>query len=134
MAFFDFLFRLTHLLHGHGTRLAPLAASPYARSMKASVFLIHSGVTSFLPTWPVYIHSRLEVTMGSQFYTIRFKDRIRIEPYFYSFFNYKLFRALPFCEEAFGSRSITTPSHGPPSTNIYNKHVNNRVSNKIYIV
>jgi hypothetical protein len=33
-------------------------------------------------------------------------------PYFYSFLNYKLFRALPFCEEAFGSRLITTPSCG----------------------
>jgi hypothetical protein len=28
------------------TRLAPLAASPYARSTISSVFLIHSGVTS----------------------------------------------------------------------------------------
>jgi hypothetical protein len=50
LAFFVFLFRLAHLLHGHGTRLAPLAALPYARSTKSSVFLIHSGVTSFLPT------------------------------------------------------------------------------------
>jgi hypothetical protein len=49
-------FMLAHLLHGHGTRLAPLAASSNARSTKASVFLIHSGVTSFLPTQLVHVH------------------------------------------------------------------------------
>jgi hypothetical protein len=56
-----FLFLFSHLLYGHGTRLAPLAASPNARSTKASVFLIHLGVTSFLPTRPVYIHSRSSI-------------------------------------------------------------------------
>jgi hypothetical protein len=50
MAFFVFLFLLAHLLHEHGTRLAPLAVSPNARSTKETVFLIHLGVTPFLPT------------------------------------------------------------------------------------
>jgi hypothetical protein len=57
MALFVFLFLLAHLLHGHETRLAPLATSSNASSMKTSIFLIHSLVTWSLLSRPVYIHS-----------------------------------------------------------------------------
>jgi hypothetical protein len=49
------------MLHGHGTRLAPLAASPNDCSNKASIFVIHLGVTSSLFMWPMYIHSRSSI-------------------------------------------------------------------------
>jgi hypothetical protein len=45
MTFFVCLFLFAHLLHGQTILLAPLAASPNARSKKASVLLIHSFVT-----------------------------------------------------------------------------------------
>jgi hypothetical protein len=48
--------------------------------------------------------------MGSKFYAINFKDWIGLGSGPISInLNYKLFKALTFCEEAFGSRSITTP-------------------------
>jgi hypothetical protein len=52
--------------------------------------------------------------MGSKFCTIRFKDQIGLGSGHISihFLTKKLFRALPFYEESFGSRSITTPSLG----------------------
>jgi hypothetical protein len=40
--------------------------------------------------------------MNSKFYTVRFKDQVRIEPYFYLFLNKKLIKTLIFCEEVFG--------------------------------
>jgi hypothetical protein len=40
--------------------------------------------------------------IGSKFYTVRFKDQVRIQPYFYLFLNKNLIRNLIFCEKVFG--------------------------------
>jgi hypothetical protein len=65
--------------------------------------------------WPVaghkFIRLDLRVTMDSKFYTIIFKYRIGLESWLiYIHFWTKIYLGLPFCEESFRSRFITTPS------------------------